>query len=93
MGVVVPVIVAVGSLVSFGTAVSVMVVVPVSSLLELLVGTSRSWLVEVGALVDVGTLVSAIGVGVPVITAVDGTLTANAPVGLRSKSSSASLAL
>jgi hypothetical protein len=47
----------------------------------------------VGALVDVGTLVSAIGVGVPVITAVDGTLTANAPVGLRSKSSSTSLAL
>ena len=84
MGVAVPVIVAVGSAVSSGTAVSVTVVVPVRALLALLVGTSSSWLVAVGALVEVGTLVSAIGVGVPVMTAVEGTATAKAPVGLRS---------
>jgi hypothetical protein len=93
MGVVVLVIVAVGSAVSSGTAVSVMVVVLVSSPLARLVGTKSSWLVDIGELVEVGTLVSAIGVGVPVMTSVDGTRTAKAPVGLKSKSSSASLLL
>ena len=44
--------------------------------------------------IEAGMWVSAaIGVGVPVMTAVEGTATAKAPVGLRSKSSSASLSL
>jgi hypothetical protein len=95
------VIVIVGSTVALGSAVPVTAEVAV--LLEApvarLVGTSSSWAVEVGVPVEVGVsvavgmLVAAIGVGVLVITAVDGSVMPSSPAGRMSSSSKASLAL